>query len=66
MVSAWTARFGKTPDATTMERVSKRISEQLSCENCSEMRSDLHSGAPRRAFRNARAPRVSHHAVADA
>eukprot|EP00974_Lingulodinium_polyedra_P015807 1533679-Lingulodinium_polyedra.AAC.1 len=49
-----------------MECVSERISDQLSRENCSDMRSELHLLALRRASRNSRTPCANYHAVAGA
>eukprot|EP00974_Lingulodinium_polyedra_P026351 2542900-Lingulodinium_polyedra.AAC.1 len=66
VVDARNARFANMCGTATTACVSKRISEQLSRENCSEMRSDLDSVAPLRAFRNSHTPCVNYHAVADA
>eukprot|EP00974_Lingulodinium_polyedra_P096760 9379144-Lingulodinium_polyedra.AAC.1 len=66
MVFAWSARFAEMRGAAALECVPERISEQLSRDSRSAMHSDLHLGAPLRAFRNSRTPCANHHAVADA
>eukprot|EP00974_Lingulodinium_polyedra_P010606 1021787-Lingulodinium_polyedra.AAC.1 len=52
--------------AAAVECVFKRMSEQLACESCSEMRSDLHFVVAMPRISQARVPCVDRHMVVDA